>query len=406
MNIVIVNDFGHINGGTSHVAISSAINLAQKGYKVYYFCAVSPIEDRLLHEINITVICLYQKDILTNPNRFQAAIQGLWNYVSLQKLQELLRNLPQKETVIHIHGWTKALSHSVIFIAQIKKFPIVLTLHDYFIACPNGGFYNYPKKSVCPITALSVKCIFTNCDVRSYEQKIWRLLRSGIQKYILRIPQNIKNFIFLSHKSIQLLKPYLPLKASLFFIPSPIDTIRKDRITAEDNSYIYAISRLSPEKGLDLLAKVTHDIGADLVFIGEGNDKNNLTRINPGIIFEGWLTRQQMSDSLKHARFLVFPSKLYETQGLVVLEAASYGIPCIVSDITVASESILDGETGLLFKANDLDDLKVKILSLLNNDSLLEYLSKNSYRNFWLNQASTDEYMNKLISVYTKVISG
>ena len=55
--IVILNDFGYINGGAAKVAIQSAIALSNKGYKVIYFCVVKPIDKELLSAVN-KVICL------------------------------------------------------------------------------------------------------------------------------------------------------------------------------------------------------------------------------------------------------------------------------------------------------------------------------------------------------------
>ena len=60
----------------------------------------------------------------------------------------------------------------------------------------------------------------------------------------------------------------------------------------------------------------------------------------------------------KKAKALVFTSLCYETFGLSVAEARSYGIPCIVPDSCAASEQVIDGETGYLFKTGNLDSLK------------------------------------------------
>jgi len=404
-NIIIVNDFGSINGGTAQVAINTALNLGQLGYHVYYFCAVPPIDDRLIACRNIRVFCTKQADILSSNNRLLAIFQGLWNLKSAQLFSQLLSTLSPAETVVHIHGWTKALSHSVLYVARRKKFSMVLTLHDYFCACPNGGFFNYPQQKSCPLQALSLQCILTNCDSRNYAQKLWRVVRGVLQKYLARVPSGIKYYISLSHKSQTIVDSYLPRNAIVFNLPSPIVTTKNQRITAEKNSLLLGLGRMSPEKGFGLLAKSSYELAKEVIFIGDGELKEELRRINPNAIFTGWLSPEEIRERMKRVRVLIFPSIWYETQGLVVSEAASQGIPAIVSDSSVASELIDDNFTGVLFKNNDLGDLKIKI-RLFEDDAFTQKLSQNAYKKFWSSQLSGNEYMESLISIYNQALAG
>jgi len=55
---------------------------------------------------------------------------------------------------------------------------------------------------------------------------------------------------------------------------------------------------------------------------------------------------------------LAIPSRWYEAQGLMVLEARSYGMPAFTSDSLADFKLIEDGVTGMLFMDNDLVDLK------------------------------------------------
>ena len=66
-----------------------------------------------------------------------------------------------------VAGWTKALSSSVFDVAFKMNFKVVLTLHDYFTACPNGGYFDYKENKICKRKPLSWKCIKCNCDSNS-----------------------------------------------------------------------------------------------------------------------------------------------------------------------------------------------------------------------------------------------
>ncbi|MEP5237823.1 MAG: hypothetical protein ABJQ38_02630, partial [Flavobacteriaceae bacterium] len=178
--VVVVNDFGYVNGGASEVAIMSAVELSKK-HRVIFFCAVGPI-DEILKDSNVEVIWLNQKWIVKEPNIFKAMIQGIWNLKAKRKFQQLLETLDRNHTIIHVHTWVKSLSSSFVSTIHSMGFKNVITLHDYFTACPNGAFYNYQKKSICKLKPLSTNCLLSNCDKQSRLQKIWRVLRQFVQK--------------------------------------------------------------------------------------------------------------------------------------------------------------------------------------------------------------------------------
>ena len=121
--IIIVNDFGYINGGAAKVAISSAIGLARKGYRVIYFCAVEPI-DQELRQYGVEVVCTGQQEILKDSNRIAPRSKGSGISKRPGCLDKLLADLPVQKTIVHLHGWTKALSSSlmpVIFRRQVLQ---------------------------------------------------------------------------------------------------------------------------------------------------------------------------------------------------------------------------------------------------------------------------------------------
>ena len=125
---------------------------------------------------------------------------------------------------------------------------------------------------------------------------------------------------------------------------------------------------------------------------------------NPSAIFTGWLSATEIQKKMRDARVLVFPSKSYETQGLVVSEAASYGIPAIVSDVSVASELIEENVNGVLFKSDDLGELTQKI-SLFDDDAFTKELSQNAYDKFWANYRPEEEYFKTILSIYEQVLN-
>ena len=285
--VIIVNDYAYINGGASKIAILSARALAEAEIQVVFFYAVGPVEAILIHK-NIKLAECKQFDLISNPNKLSAMLKGIWNYEAAKSFSLLLDNYSVSKTIVHFHVWVKALSSSVIRTALNKNFKVIITLHDYFTTCPNGGFFNYQKNSICELKPLSLACLSSHCDSRNRFYKIWRIMRQFIQKIVGDIPNGIKYFIIVSRFSENILLQYLPDDATYCFVTNPIDVENNPPAKVETNAIFSYIGRLSQEKGVLLLARATHEINAPVQFIGSGELEKYIHQVNPQSIIHGW----------------------------------------------------------------------------------------------------------------------
>lgn len=220
--IVMVYDKAVISGGAAKIAIQSAVELAKNpDNNVIYFAANAEVDECLQSNDAIKVVCIDTPHIANNKNKIKASLYGIWNGQAKTEFTKLLLELDPTHTVIHIHGWSKALSVSVVAVAQNMRFPVLITLHDYFAVCPNGGFFNYQKKELCHLKPMSWKCISCNCDKRSYFQKIWRCVRQTVQNRYVKNAKDI-HFAYISNRILTLSQPYL--KSTKFhYLRNPID---------------------------------------------------------------------------------------------------------------------------------------------------------------------------------------
>lgn len=402
MRVIILNDFAYVNGGSAKIALDTALGLAKNNIDVTLFSAVGPVEGFLKNVPNLNVICLNQYDILNDPNRLRAIINGIWNLKARRTFKNLLKKYNNEETIIHVHGIEKALSSSCINIAVKMGFKVLYHLHEYGVACPNMGFYNYKKQSICTLKPLSIKCIMTNCDSRCYAHKVWRIVRQWIQKNIGGIPKDL-NYIYISRFSYNILRPFLNQNNKTYYVSNPINIEKKNRIKVEKNKEFIFIGRLVPEKNPILLAKIAKKMNLSVTFIGSGPCENEIKNIYSSAKITGWLNKIEIEEILKTARCLVFPSDWYECQPLVVLECMAKGIPCISSKVCASSESLIEGKTGLLFNNNDIRDLE-KMINKVKNDNFVEYLSKNSYDNFWKFNYTMNKYLDIIVKIYKDIL--
>lgn len=398
VTIVVVNDFAYVNGGSAQVALASAKALAARGHRVIVFAAVGPTSTDL-QQPNLSTICLGQHEIVEDPNRARAFVQGIWNLRASREMASLLSQLNPAETIIHVHGWTKALSASVVRRAVVRGFRVVCTLHDYFSACPNGAFFHYPKAEACRLRPLSFACIASDCDKRNFAHKLWRVMRQIVQQRMGRLPGGIHQFIVPSRLCRGLLQETLPPGSNTHLVRNPIDMPKRDPVTAEANSAYTFVGRLAMEKGCLLLASAGHLAGCPVTFVGDGECREALERGFPSAVITGWCDRPGLIRALSNARVLAAPSLCYETQGLAVVEAAALGIPAIVPDTSAARESIIDGVTGLLFKGGDAEDLAAKMRVMRDNDTVRR-MGRAAYHQYWSSPEHLESHVDRLEEIY------
>jgi len=403
MRVIVLNDYGFINGGASQVAISSLHALAVAGIDVTFVSSVGPVDPAINRNL-AKVVNFGFFDLLNNPSRVDAAIRGIWDPTAKACFDEVLKGFDPKDTVIHLHGWVKSLSSSVVHLAIKRGFKVVCTLHDYFSVCPNGGLYNYKQKKLCELEPMSLACITSNCDPRNYGQKLWRVVRQVVQSEAGHIPDGIKFFISVSDYSESLIRPRLPSISQFFRVRNPIDIEKMHPSAVGGNRVFTFIGRLSTEKGGVVFATASHLAGVRSVFVGSGNEEQKIRHANPDAEFQGWQNRAGVIRAIQSSRAIVFPSLLHETQGMVVLEAAALGVPTIVSDECAATDAIVDGETGLLFRAGDPNDLSAKLTLLQNDPKLAISLGNKAFDKYWYRPCTMDNHVKELISCYSTIM--
>jgi glycosyltransferase involved in cell wall biosynthesis len=403
-NILVVNDTAYVNGGGAKVAIASSIGLAKNGWDVFFLAAVGPVAPELSECSRLAVTCTNQFEILNDPSRFRAMTQGLWNVPARAAMLALLEKLDPRNTVVHVHLWAKALSSSVIRAAIDRRFRVVLTLHDYLYACPTGTLFNHRKEAVCELEPMSFRCLSTNCDSRNYAHKVWRTTRHSIEQSAGGFGRGLTSFVALGQHSFDTLSRHLPAGANVRFVPNFVDMERPQPAPVGRNEGFAFSGRLVAEKGPCLAATAAKLAGASITFIGDGEQRDVVSRINPASRILGWLPHAEGVNALRAARALVFPSLWLEVQPLVILEAAANGIPVIIPDCSAARDLVDDQVTGLWFRMGDVKDLAEK-LKLLEDPTLASKLGRASYERYWSSPPTLARHIEKLEALYHEILA-
>ena len=402
MRIILVLDTAHVNGGLAKVCIDSALGLKARGHEPVIFSSAAPVAPELL-EAGIEVHCLDQFELVNDPDKLDAAWRGIYNGAAAKALGELLARQPREGTLIHVHGWAKALSASIALPIAASKLPVLYTLHEYFMLCPNGGFYNYRAHHHCTLKPLSLACLTTHCDTRSFAYKGWRVARTLAANYLYDVPGTIRNVAYFHAFQREIVEKHLPRTTRLHESPNPVEVENLGRKPDPSAGEIIFLGRVSEEKGVMLYCEAARRAGQTPVIVGDGPAAETIRAAYPDAQILGWHDGAGVRKRLREARALVFPSLWYEGQPLTVLESLALGTPVIAGDGSAGRESVVDGETGLWFKQADPDDL-ARALKAMEDDALVTRLSNNAFDRYWANPFTIERHCQRLEEVYAALV--
>jgi len=182
---------------------------------------------------------------------------------------------------------------------------------------------------------------------------------------------------------------------------------------APDLKILLYVGRLAREKNLGVLLEMAalafaKDRSLRLWLVGDGPFRDECLAmarrlaIGDRVRFVGFVPRSEVDRYYAASDLFVF-SSITETQGLVVQEAMSYGLPAIAVAGGGASSSIVDGENGFVVK-NDPIDFARSTLNVLHNDSLHARLSEQAVRS--VRNQGVPRMCNDVVDVYRQVIVG
>jgi glycosyltransferase involved in cell wall biosynthesis len=174
-------------------------------------------------------------------------------------------------------------------------------------------------------------------------------------------------------------------------------------------TYLLAVARFVPEKGLHDLISAFKMLDADikLVIAGDADHETTYSRElrqsaseDPRIILTGYITGEPLAQVFSHARLFVLPS-YHEGLPIALLEAMSYGLPVLVSDIPAHIEMGLNKER--YFACGDMADLVKGLKKSLS--SPVDDTDRVKTRKLVVEKYNWEKIADQTVSVYKKVIT-
>lgn len=402
MNIIIVTDYASIVGGASKVALTSAIALAREGLKVSVFAGAGPVWDQLpLNQIDVQ--CLGHVHFKDQGSG--GAIHGIWDKDTGQAFGAMLSRHSVDDTVVHVHSFRDVLSPSIFPPLFDRKFATVYTAHDYGLACPYGGFYDFTRSRICPKTGGSMDCLKTRCNGGSYGKKLWFFGKHLVQRSFGEVPKELKHAVFVSPFSLRVLDPYFPQTCQRHTVDNPIEIAQQPRRQLQPDAPFVYVGALVEHKDPLILARAAHELQVPAIFVGDGPLKDVIKAACPHAQVTGWMKPEAVRDYLRESRALVFPSVWYEGQPLTVLEALADGVPVICSDANAGREEVIATKGGILFPSRNENVLQEAMMRLLETTTN-EDLSTKAYDGYWSRPRTMAAHLSTLRPVYEQALMG
>jgi glycosyltransferase involved in cell wall biosynthesis len=349
-------------------------------------------------------------DLLTADNscingiKSQAAVALSSIYSRRSRVQVKERIADSKPDIVHVHNFFPQLSPSVYYACAKAKVPVVQTLHNFRLICPNALLFREGKPCEDCVGRLIPWPGIMNACYRDSHVGTAVLATMLTTHQLWRTWRLVDAYIALSEFARQKLIAGGVPSSHLFVKPNCLVPDPGTRVRSDD--YALFVGRLSPEKGINtLLAAWAHLPARRLKIVGDGPLRDAVAQTNiPNMEFMGPQSSEAVMSLIGAAAFLVVPSECYENFPRVIVEAFAKGVPVLGSRIGSMEELIDDGRTGVLFRAGDVHDLANKAEWLFTHPDELQRMSNQARREFESKYTAEQNY-KQLMQIYCSAAS-
>jgi len=283
-----------------------------------------------------------------NPQLRREQVKNLaianWNPASFRVVTDNIQANPPD--VVHVHNtWFTATSSAVVSASRFA--PVVATLHNYRLSCLNAYHYRDGAPCIDCVGRLPWRGIGRKCYRDSLPASIGAAVANVGGRVAHSLERSVDRFLVLSDFARGLaaksgLTPGKILRHDNFALDPGARSHR-----ADGSDRVLAVGRLSPEKGFRELVQHWNQRASDdlkLTILGDGPEREALSAIaGQNVELVGRCDPSEVSRMMLNSRALVFPSRWFEGQPLVLLEALAAGLPIVASNHPPIREVLDDG---------------------------------------------------------------
>jgi glycosyltransferase involved in cell wall biosynthesis len=391
LKILVINEFTRTPGGIDNVVENTMLGL-RKYPQI---------------EVKVFGVSHNEFDILALSSKIKAFFKAQKGVYKYNELYSLIVSF--KPDIIHIHNAYPLISQLIYHIHErFPKIPIIYHLHNFYPFCLNSYFY--VNGNIC------TKCInkpnwkhgiVNKCYNNSRIQSLLvSTLRVSPVKWIehssmINTFLAVSNFVKQSYCRAGIPQDKITTIYNPVSLPDPRPKIKVD------GEYALFIGRLTEAKGTELLFRLIID-NPDIHFkiVGDGPEKIRFENIiqtgRSNVELLGFIKGEAKDKIIQKSKIVIVPSQWWETFGLVIIEANSFGKKVVASNLGGITELINDGFNGFLCDAKDYNQFNLFVRKLYYESVDVKTQQKIQNHAY---QYSLDNYTGQLVSMYKKVLS-
>ncbi len=386
MRILEINKFNHVRGGADKHFVDLVDILRSSGNEMAVFSMHHPENSYSDYSKHFVSRVDYENGNILN--KLKGVLRIFWSFEAKEKIAKLLDEL--QPDIVHIHNIYHQISPSLLPEIKKRKIPVVMTVHDWKLICPN-----YLLNCQSPYCRKCVAgkywhCVKNKCVKNSYLKSLICVLELYFHRWLKIYEKTIDLFIAPSKfvKDILVQAGFNERKITILPHFAKSANIEHPRSLQSGNYALY-FGRVSKEKNIDELIEIFKDLPIQLMLAG--NKDNDFKIPNyPNIRYVGFKNPMELERLIQNSKFVVSSSRLPETFGMIALEAIKNNKSFIGYNTGAYNEIIENNINGYL--ASSKQEFRNKVV---------QYISENAPKfTFQAEKFNPESYCQKIVDIF------
>jgi glycosyltransferase involved in cell wall biosynthesis len=402
MRILYCNKYNYAFSGTEVYLFELMDLMRSQGHEVALFSMADDRGDPTAYDHHF-VPHINFKQKMGFWSKIQQGGHAIYSTEARRRIRAMIQDF--RPDVAHVRNIYHHLSPSILWELKAQQIPVLYHLNDFKMLCPSynlvshgaaceackGGAFWHELREKCYPGAGARITLMTEAYVHRY----LGTYRKCVDLFLA--PSQFVRDKFIEHG----------WDGEKFEVLQHFQEIHPVTAARSDGPVLY-VGRLSEEKGVDDLVRSMQRLPQmRLIVAGEGPQRAQLQELAASlrlanVEFVGQVGKAQRDSLIAQSQFTVLPSHAYETLGKTILESYSEGRAVVASDMGSRRELVQEGETGMLYRTGDIDQL-AKTIAVMGANPELTARMGDAGRELVRTRHTPDKHYQKLITLYERL---